>query len=121
MDYLDRTQADEWSPAYSSWLASTGDLDAFRKEYGDPQLGYHWGTLFLPNGTKISMNYKGRVHAAEVRQQRIVFEGVVFPPSELASRIANNTSRNAWRDLLIKRPTDESWCLADTLRRTVGG
>ena len=26
-------------------------------------------------------------------------------------------SRNAWRDLLIKRPDDTDWCLADDLRR----
>ena len=41
--------------------------------------------------------------------------------AELARAIANNTSRNAWRDLMVKRPHDESWRLAEELRRAVKG
>lgn len=121
-DFLDRT-ADEgyWSEQYYQWRASTKDLDSFAEEYGDPTKGYHWDPLFLPNGTKINMAYKGRQYDAEVRHQQIHYDGRTFTASELARAIAANTSRNAWRDLMIKRPSDQDWQLADVLRRRSRG
>jgi hypothetical protein len=101
--------------------ASTVDVEKFKEEFGDPSLGVQWPPLFLPNGTKLSMTYKGRTHIAEVRMQQIVYQGQYYSPSELARAIASNTSRNAWRDLMIKRPTDDSWKLAYDLRRQIGG
>jgi hypothetical protein len=119
MDYLDRTADDgEWSEQYYQWRSSTEDLEAFAKEYGDPTKGYHWDPIFLPNGTKLAMNYKSRQYHAEVRHEQIHFEGGTFSPTELARKIASNTSRNAWRDLLIKRPSDQGWQLADVMRRS---
>lgn len=121
-DYLDRTADDgTWSEQYYEWRSSTKDLAAFAEQYGDPAKGYHWATLFLPNGTKISMNYKGRQHNAEVRHEQIHYDGKTFSPSDLARAIANNTSRNAWRDLMIKRPSDQEPQLADTMRRNSRG
>ena len=120
-DYIDRTEADEeWSASYREWRAGTQDLEAFAKEYGDPKRGYQWTTLFLPNGTRVSMNYKGRTYHAVVRYEQIWFDqdGKSYTPSELARVIANNTSRNAWRDLMIKRPNDSGWTLADELRKS---
>ena len=117
-DYLARTANDEgWSEQYYEWRDSVEDREAFVSEYGDPARGYHWGSLFLPNGTRISMDYKGRQYHAEVRHQQIHYEGKTYSPSELARVIASNTSRNAWRDLRIKRPSDQEWRLADALRR----
>lgn len=117
-DYLDRT-ADEgyWSEQYHEWRASTTDLDAFVDKFGDPSGGYHWSSLFLPNGTKVSMSYKGKTYNAEVRHAQIWYEGKSYSPAELARVIASNTSRNAWRDLMIRRPNDQEWQLADVLRR----
>jgi len=118
LDYLDRTADDgEWSEQYHEWRSSTKDLEAFAKEHGDPAKGYHWATLFLPNGTRLAMRYKGRQYHAEVREEQIHYEGETFSPTELARKIASNTSRNAWRDLLIKRPSDQEWQLADVMRR----
>jgi hypothetical protein len=120
-DYIDRTEEDAgWSASYQEWRAGTHDLEAFQKEYGDPKRGYQWTTLFLPNGTRISMNYKGRTHHAVVRREQIWLDqdGRSYSPSELARVIANNTSRNAWRDLMIKRPSDSGWKLADDLRKS---
>ena len=63
------------------------------------------------------MTYKDKTSTAEVRHQTIYFENDEVTPSELASRVANNTSRNAWRDLYIMRPGDTHFELAAVLRR----
>jgi len=67
-DYLDRTEDEGyWSEAYYEWRAENKDLEAFAEQYGDPAKGYHWAPVFLPNGTKLAMNYKGRQYSAESR------------------------------------------------------
>ena len=63
------------------------------------------------------MEYKKQISQATVKNNKIDFKDENYSPSELASAIAAGTSRNAWRDLLIKRPGDTGWCLADELRR----
>ena len=117
-DYLDRTADDEWSDAYYAYRESQADSKNFVEEFGDPKGGYHWTPLFLPNGTLILMEYKKEISQAAVRNNKIEFKGENYSPSELARTIAAGTNRNAWRDLLIKRPgKDADWCLADDLRR----
>ena len=82
--------------------------------------GYSWrhkeSSLFLPEGTGIRMRYKGRFCYAEVEKDEILFEGQVLSPSALTKRITGS-NRNAWRDLWVKRPSDEKWMLADDLRQ----
>lgn len=116
-DYLERTADDEWSNAYYAYRESQADSKNFVEEFGDPKGGYHWAPLFLPNGTLIRMEYKKEISNAAVKNNKIGFNGENYSPSELARVIASGTSRNAWRDLLIKRPGDTDWCLADDLRR----
>ena len=116
-DYLERTGDDEWSDAYYVYRKSQVAVVDFEAEFGDPKGGYHWAPLFLPNGTLIRMEYKKEISDAAVRNNKIEYKGEYFSPSELACVIASGTSRNAWRDLLIKRPGDTDWCLADDLRR----
>ncbi len=116
--YLDRTKDDEWSGAYEAWKESRKPAEDLRKRYGDPDKGFYWTPLFLPNGTKLLMQYGGKSHEAEIRHEKICFAAKeVSSPSVLASTIAGGTSRNAWRDLHIKRPTDLEFRLADELRR----
>jgi|JI10StandDraft_1071094.scaffolds.fasta_scaffold156111_1 hypothetical protein len=115
-DYLERTADDEWSDAYYAYRESQVGAKDFAAEFGDPKGGYHWAPLFLPNGTRIRMEYKKETSNAAVKKNKIDFNGKSYSPSELACFIAAGTSRNAWRDLLIKRPTDTEWCLADDLR-----
>lgn len=116
--YLERTEDDgKWSAAYHQWRAGAKDVEAFAAKYGDPTRGYQWGSLFLPNGTKLSMNYKGRTYHADVHHEQMSFEGKTYSPSKLARVIANNTNRNAWRDIYVKRPRDNTPVLADDLRR----
>lgn len=78
--------------------------------------GYFWKTLFLPNGTEIRMFYKSKNYYARVEGDEIIYEGESVSPGNLANTIAKS-SRNAWRDLWIKRPNDKEWKLADDLRK----
>lgn len=119
-DYLDRTADDgNWSEAYYAYRESQSGSEHFAAEFGDPKGGYHWAPLYLPNGTLIRMEYKRETSQATVKNNKIEFNGQNYSPSELASAIAAGTNRNAWRDLLIKRPGDSEWCLADELRRRI--
>lgn len=117
-DYLERTADDhQWTDAYYTHRESQVGAVDFAAEFGDSKGGYHWAPLFLPNGTLIRMEYKKGVSNATVKNNKIDFKGAIYSPSELARAIASGTNRNAWRDLLIKRPGDSDWCLADDLRR----
>ena len=115
--FLERTEGDGdvWSAEY---LAALGEEDqGFRERYGDPSKGLPWDALLLPNGTQIRMTYGGRHAYAEIRHGELYYgEERMRSPSRFAGRVANNTSRNAWRDLYVKFPGEESWQLADGLR-----
>jgi 5-methylcytosine-specific restriction endonuclease McrA len=82
--------------------------------------GYMWkskdGDLFLPHGTKIRMRYKGKDFHARVEDNELIYDGKFHSPSSLANAITNS-SRNAWRDLWVKRPGEGDWALADICRR----
>lgn len=78
--------------------------------------GYQWKSLFLPEGTQIRMSYKGTYHYAKVEADEIIYEGKSISPGSLANTITSS-SRNAWRDLWIKRPEDKEWKLSDECRR----
>src|SRR5262245_24236781 len=80
--------------------------------------GYVWKQLFLPHGTIVRMKYQGQFHYAKVEGDDLVFDKKPISPSEFANEVTG-TSRNAWRDLWIKRPTDQDYHLADTLRSEV--
>ena len=112
-DYLNRTSDDGgWSEEYYDYRAE----QQVSEEYGDPKDGYHWHPLFLPNGTSIYMIYYGEKSYAKVKFGKIHFKEKTYSPSELSRTIANKTSRNAWRDLYIKRPKDSEWTKAEILR-----
>tara|TARA_B100000686_G_C16316918_1_gene726206 strand:- start:226 stop:651 length:426 start_codon:yes stop_codon:yes gene_type:complete len=101
-NFLERTQ-DEWED----------DFDA----YFEDGKGYVWGSLVLPNGTKLRMRYKGRYFYAEVKEEKITFEGESYSPSQLACEITG-TARNAWRDFWVKKPKEDEWTLAYSLRQS---
>lgn len=79
--------------------------------------GFQWGPVMLPNGTEIKMTYDGKDHAAVVAKEKVRYKNRYYTPSRFASLIAAKTSRNAWRDLWIKRPGDDSFRLADDIRK----
>lgn len=116
--FLDRTRDDPeiWSPADRPMNGIDKNEEEFRRKYGDPQRGYQWHPIFLPNGTQVRMTYKQQPHYAELRHEKIIYEDKPLTPSELARKIAGNTNRNAWRDLWVKFPNSSTWTLADALR-----
>ena len=120
-DFLNRTEDEGyWADEYYEWKTDSVQEEDFIKKYGDPLKGYHWQSLFLPNGTKISMKYKDERYFAEVKNQNIHYENSFYSPATLARKIANDTSRNAWRDLYIKKPNEKQWILANDLRKRMG-
>jgi hypothetical protein len=78
-------------------------------------LGYQWKNLFLPSGTQIRMQYKGRYFYAVVKGDDLIHDGKSTSPANFANNITQ-TSRNAWRDIWVKRPQDSEWKLANDLR-----
>lgn len=116
-NFLERTKYDEqWCDHYRENL-ETLEEDLWQKTYGRPEQGYYWQNVFLPNGVKLKMTYKGRDHFAEIKHKELVHEGERLSPSEFARRVANNTNRNAWRDVWVLFPNEKSWQFADALRR----
>jgi hypothetical protein len=45
----------------------------------------------------------------------LMYEGERVSPNQFATKVTG-TSRDAWRDLWIKRPTDDDFRVADDLR-----
>ena len=80
-----------------------------------PGRGYQWKSLFLPEGTQVRMPYKGKYYYATVVGDELTYENKPITPAKFANTIAQS-SRNAWRDLWIKRPSDPEWRLADDCR-----
>jgi hypothetical protein len=121
-DFLERTRGDAlvWSEEHADAVAEE-HADGSLQKYGPASRGYYWtsrlGSAFLPNGTQLKMPYKGRDHFAEIRHQQPYYEGAPCSPSQFASRVANLTSRDAWRDIWVKRPDDKDWLTANRLRR----
>lgn len=115
--FLDRTRGDPdiWSDEHAKMVASEAVDDTLIK-FGNPAKGYHWQNVFMRNGTRLKITYKGCDKYAEVRHQQIYYEELPCSPSQYASRVANNTARNAWRDIWIKRPSDNDWVFAEDLR-----
>jgi hypothetical protein len=97
-DFLERTKADR--PAIS---ASTG---------------VYWESLFLPSGTQIRTKYFGEFKVALIEEDSIVWNDNHYPSfAKLVNEMRGGTINNAWKELQIKRPTDNSWVPALSLRR----
>lgn len=111
-DYLDRTRGDAgiWSEKHAE------EVEAESPEHGDPSKGYQWLALFLPNGTKVRMTYKGQSYYGVVENERLSRDGKMLSPSEFASSVAGGTQRNAWRDLWFRFPGSSKWQLAQEVR-----
>jgi hypothetical protein len=114
----DRDPVDAVVGAIDYWIDNAGwkQGDLMPEAMGR---GYTWKSkdtnLFLPHGTEIRMRYKGQYHYAKVEGDEIMYQGKPISPANLANTITNS-SRNAWRDLWIRRPGFKEWTLADKQR-----
>jgi hypothetical protein len=127
LDFL-RAQGSDRDPvvAIEDAIAYWMENASWKQEYllpetnPKPSRGYTWRYketyLFLPQGTEVRMRYKDRYHYARVEEDEIIYEGETVSPSTLTRKIAGS-SRNAWRDLWIKRPGESEWKLSDQCRR----
>jgi hypothetical protein len=115
--FLDRTRGDAevWSQGHAEEVARE-EGDTSLAKFGVPTKGYYWAGVFCPNGTQFKMSYKAKDYFAEVRHQQLFYNDNPCSPSQFARLVANNTSRNAWNDVWIKRPTDAGWVFANSLR-----
>ncbi|HEV7227828.1 hypothetical protein [Brevundimonas sp.] len=78
--------------------------------------GYRWKELFLPHGTEARFRYKAQYHYARVDGDEFQVGSQPTSPAHFANSVANS-SRNAWRDIEVKRPGDREWRLAQSLRK----
>jgi hypothetical protein len=126
IDFL-RTQGSQGDPAEAISMAIDYWMDnaAWKAQDLLPEVstgsrGYTWKykdtCIFLPHGTEIRMPYKGQYHYARVDSDKIIYMGETVSPGALANKITKS-SRNAWKDLWIKRPGENEWVLADERRR----
>ena len=101
--------------AIDYWLDNASWKPDLLRQAPASNLGYQWKSLFLPDSTEVRMQYKSDWYYAKVEGDKLVYEGATITPGRLANTIAGS-SRNAWRDLWIKRPADSEWLLADDCR-----
>ena len=99
--------------ALERWLA---DPAAFAPGVDPAGLhGYQWKTLFLPEGTVLKSWSYGEHNYAYVEGDQIIHNGRAVSPNQFAQSFARST-RNAWQDLFIRRPGDQTFKLANRLR-----
>lgn len=75
-----------------------------------------WKSVVVPAGSEVRMSYGGQQHYAKVFDGKIKDGDDEYSPSEWASKVADGTSRNAWRDLWFKVSGETSWTPATALR-----
>lgn len=80
--------------------------------------GVYWESLFLPSGTQIRTKYFGEFKVASIEEDSIVWNGDHYSSfAKLVNKMRGGTINNAWKELQIKRPSDNSWVPALSLRR----
>lgn len=102
--------------AIKAWIA-----DARKRAAESPTAvaqGYQWKILFLPSGTRLKTSVRGRTMYAVVEGERIIHENRTMSPHEFANAFGVR-GRNAWRDIWIHLPYDETWRLAATVRKSL--
>lgn len=110
---------DLWTEDGLALFAKEDDVND-AEVYGPADRGYQWQDLFLPNGAELRMKYKGEYHYAHIRHEKVASKcGARQTPSQWVSTVANDTARNAWRDIDVKLSPIEKWNSALYLRREI--
>lgn len=98
---------------YERWRTEDKDASERSKLENRPLV---WKSVVVDSGSDVRMSYGGDHHYAKVKGGKIVDKDGSYSPSEWASKIADGTSRNAWRDLWFKEPFGKTWVPAQLLR-----
>jgi hypothetical protein len=106
--------AEEYYPwALAHWEKQGERHIAERRESRRPLV---WKAVTIAAESEVRMSYGGLEHYAKVKDGKIKDGDGEFSPSEWASKVAGETSRNAWRDLWFKAPEETTWVPAMLLR-----
>jgi hypothetical protein len=102
--------------AIRQWLARMQLEDG---GLGPAPNGYQWKTLFLPEGTRLSVTCQGGESAyAYVVGDRLLFQGEPTSPNRFAKE-ASGYVRNAWTDISVRFPGEIRAKSAYALRRAL--
>lgn len=83
--------------------------------------GYQWKTLFLPEGTRLSITCQGGDSAfAHVVGDRLLFQGEPTTPNRFAKE-ASGYVRSAWAGITVRFPGETRAKSAYALRRALEG
>ena len=85
-------------------------------EYGDPEKGFLWANVFMPNATRLRMVYENKIHYAAVKYGKVIYENESYSPSGMVRKIANGAERYAWKDLFIQLYGSDMWERAQDIR-----
>ncbi len=99
----------DYDARYLPELLETNEI----RKMGRPMV---WKSISVPHGSEVRMSYGGRDHFAAVVDGKIQDGSNRLSPSQWASKIADGTQRNAWRDISIREPGSTRWILASALR-----
>lgn len=80
--------------------------------------GYRWKTIFLPDGTRLRMQWSGSHHDALIQDGNLVFDGRPMSPRQMTIAVAGK-GYNAWRTLWLLLPGATRWKSALQLRHEV--
>lgn len=113
----DRDPVDTVSLAINYWIDNASwKKEDLMPEIFDVEKGYLWKELFLPHGTAVRMRYKNQYYYAVIKGDEFIYDNESISPSLFANKVTAS-SRNAWRDLELKRPKDRHWMPAERLRK----
>jgi len=72
----------------------------------------------LPEKTQIRTKYFGEVKTAIIENESIIWNDQIYASfAQLSNAMRGDKMTNAWRELEIKRPTDQIWFSAQSIRR----
>ncbi len=99
--------------AIDAWLENCQTRP--RDDKVEDMRGYQWKTVFLPNKTQLRMTVDDQTYFAHVVGDHIMFRDRPVSPRGFTVAIAGD-GRNAWRDILVRRPGELTWKRAVMLR-----
>jgi hypothetical protein len=119
--FIERNSKEDgfWTDAGLEAFAEEERIRNAGKGGHDLTSGHLWKPVFMVNGTRLRMSYKGTSYYAEVRGDKIQGDDRKFDSvSQWVRHVAGGTSRNAWLDVWIRRPgRDTDYRSADDLRK----
>lgn len=120
-DYLDEVRCKRHialiaGEAIREWIARARARAAETPDQA-PQ-GYQWKGVFLPSGTRLKTQVRGRTYYAAVEGNQIQYDGKAVSPHVFANAFGVE-GRNAWRDIWLHLPYESTWRPAISLKEIV--